>query len=112
MLEKVMQTLGNLDAVKFNSIYKERVMADATEMYNNGWEALEDGVVVLTKGNLVAVKKGNAIVNYEMADFNVNLGKLDGNIKKMIEEKEVPEDKKNAYLAQTIITKYYTQRTM
>ena len=82
--------------------------AEATEMYNNGWDALEDGIVVFTKGNLVSVKKGNSVVNYEMKDFNVNMGKLDGNIARTLEEKVVPEDKKNTYLAQTIITKYYT----
>jgi hypothetical protein len=110
MLNKVISALENLQEVKFNSIYRTQVMAEATEMFNAGWDALEDGIVVLTKGNLVAVKKGNSIVKYEMADFSVNLGKLSGNIARTIEEKEVTEALKETYLAQTIITKYYTLR--
>jgi len=43
-----------------------------------------------------------------MKDFSVNLGILKGNINHEIEVKEIPEDKKNLYLAQAIITKYYT----
>ena len=108
MLNKIISTLQKLDEVKFNAIYAEEVLTDATEMYNAGWDMLEDGAVVLAKGNLVAIKKGNTIVKLDMKDFNINKGVLVGNIRKEIGTIEVTEDKKEEYLAQAIITKNYT----
>ena len=108
MLNKVINALNGLQEVKFNKIYAEKAIADATEMFNNGWDALEDETVLLTKGNLVAVKQGNKMVKYEMNDFRITAGKLIGNIDKITEEREVEDRLKEAYLAQAIITKYYT----
>jgi len=112
MLNKIISTLQNLQQVKFNKIYGDSIIAEATKMFNDGWDKLEDGIVVLTKGNLVAVKKGNLIVKNEMKDFNINMGKLNGNIAKETGTIEVTEDKKEAYLAQAIITKYYTIKSI
>ena len=108
MLNKIISNLENLQEAITNSLYKAQIIAEATEMYNNGWGALEDGRVVATRGNQVVIKKNNTMVKYEMKDFSVNLGILKGNINHEIEVKEIPEDKKNLYLAQAIITKYYT----
>jgi len=110
MLNKVIANLNNLQEVRTNPMYGKKVIAEATEMFNAGWDALEDGAVILTKGNLVAVKKGDTMVKNEMADFRVNLGKLTGNIAREIGVVPVAEDKKEQYLAQAIITKYYTLR--
>ena len=110
ILNKAITNLENLQEVKFNKIFAEKAINDATEMFNAGWDKLEDGIVVMLKGNLVAVKKGNTIVKYEMKEFNVNMGKLDGNIAREVGIMEVSDNKKEAYTAQTIITKYYTIR--
>ena len=108
ILNKTICAIENLQEVKFNKVYGDKIIAEATEMFNNGWDKLEDGIVVMTKGNFVAVKKGNVIVKNEMKDFNINMGKLNGNIARETGAMKVSEDKKEAYLAQTIITKYYT----
>lgn len=110
MLNKIISNLQNLQVIKFNKICGDEVISEATEMFNAGWDKLEDGIVIMTKGNFVAIKKGNTIVKYEMKDFSVNMGKLNGNIAKETGRIEVAEDKKEAYLAQAIITKYYTMR--
>ena len=73
MLEKIIKSLENLLEVRANKIYGDQAIAEATKMYNDGWEALEDGIVVFTKGNKVALKKGNTVENYEMRDFRVDL---------------------------------------
>lgn len=108
MLAKVIENLEKLQEVKFNKIYREQVISDATAMFNNSWDALEDGVVVSYKGNQVAVKKGNTVVIYLMKDFSINMGKLNGNIDREVKSMEIPEAKKETYLAQAIISKYYT----
>jgi len=110
LFDKVINSLNNLDEVKHNKIYGDEAIADATKMAENGWDKLEDGIVVLVKENLVATKKGNTIVKSEMKDFNVNMGKLSGNVAKELGIIKVTDDKKETYLAQTIITKYYTIR--
>lgn len=110
MLKKVIEILKKLPEVETNSPYGKEVITEATEMFNKGWDSLEDGIVVLTQDNLVAVKKGNKIVKYEMKDFNVNMGKLSGNIDNEIGTIEVADSKKEIFLVQTIITKYYTIR--
>ena len=108
MLNKVIEAMQGLQEVKFNKRYGDQVIAEATETFNEGWEALEDGIVVSYKGNQVAVKKGNTMVISMMKDFSVNMGKLDGNIDHEVKVVEIPESKKTTYLAQAIITKYYT----
>ena len=110
MLNKIITSLENLQEVKTNPMYGKQIIAEATKMYNDGWNCLEDGIVVQTKGNKVAIKKGNSIVMQEMKDFSINLGKLNGNVVSIIDTREIAEDRKFAYLAQAIITKYYTLR--
>ncbi len=112
LLEKITNSLKELDYVKFNKIQEEKVMAEAEEMLNKGWEALADKTVIITKNNQVILKEGNKIVCYLMKDFNINMGVLDGNIDKKVKEIEVKEEEKDNHLAQAIITKYYTMRRM
>lgn len=107
MLNKVIQELEKLQEVKTNSSYRDKVIKEATEMYQAGWDALEDGIVISLRGNKVAIKTGASIVIKEMLDFNVRDGKLDGNVKSILNQMEVG-NKKEEYLAQAIITKYYT----
>jgi len=92
---RVMDALNNLNEVKFNKIYAEQTIADATKMFNDGWESLEDGIVVNMKGNQVVIKKGNSLVNQEMTDFRVNSGKVHGTVKRIIMEKELDDSQKN-----------------
>lgn len=112
MLNKIIENLEKLDMVKFNKDYRDKAISDATQMLSNGWDALEDGVVVSYKGNQVAVKKGDTVVINMMRDFNINMGKLDGNIDREIKVMEIPEAKRESYLAQAILAKYYTLRGM
>ena len=108
MLDKVIENLQKLQEVKFNKIYGDQVISDATKMFNDGWDVMEDGLVVSYKGNQVAVKKGNTIVINVMRDFNINMGRINGNIDHEVKIMEIPDTKKETYLAQAIITKYYT----
>ena len=108
MLTKIITSLQNLQEVKTNPVYGKQIIAEATAIYNAGWDSLKDDIVVQSKNSQVAVKQGNTIVLYQMLDFNIKSGVLDGNIKNVIKIIEVTEDKKNVYLAQAIITKYYT----
>ena len=108
MLNKIITSLENLQEVKSNQVYGKQIIAEATKMYNDGWDKLDDGIVIQMQGNKVAIKKGNTVIMYEMKDFNIKSGILDGNIKSTIKIMEIAEDKKNGHLAQAIITKYYT----
>ena len=110
MFEKVIVVLKNLDEVKFNPIFSKEVMEDANKMFNDGWDKLEDGIVIATRGNSVAIKKGDIIIKQEMESFRINMGKLTGDVKEISKEIKVTEDKKEGFLAQAIITKYYTIR--
>lgn len=101
MLDKIIKALEN----EANAMEK---INEATEMFNAGWDALEDGMVVNYKGNQVAVKEGNAIKMCLMKDFRINTGNLIGNIDSVVKIIEVPEVKKATYLAQAIVAKYYT----
>jgi hypothetical protein len=87
------------------------MIEEATAMFNAGWDVLEDGVAIQTKGSYVAVKSGNKVVTNEMDEkigFSINSGKVNGNVTKVIQEKEVSDAQKESLLAQAIITKYYT----
>ena len=108
MLNKIIENLEKLQEVRTNQIYGKKIIAEATKMYNAGWEALEDGIVVTYRGKQVAVKNGNTMVMNLMKDFNIRDGKLDGNIDHEIKVIEIADDKLNGFLAQAIITKYYT----
>lgn len=108
MLNIIIENLEKLDNVKFNKIYREETLAEATKMFEAGWDKLEDGIVILTKGNLVAVKEGRSLVKYECTDFRVNKGNLIAGNKKTIETKEIKEELLEKHLAQAIITKFYT----
>jgi len=108
MLNKIIETINKLPEVQSNKIYSEQAISDATQMFTNGWNTLEDGLVVSYKGNQVAVKNGNTIIINMMNDFSINLGKINGNVDHQVKIMEIPEAKKEAYLAQAIITKYYT----
>jgi len=110
MLNKIVDALSKLREAEGNPNYKKEIIADATEMFSAGWDKLDNGIVILTQGKLVAVKHGNTIVKKEMKDFNINMGKLDGNVAKEIGTIEVNDSNKDGYLAQAIITKYYTIR--
>lgn len=110
MLNKVIANLNNLPEVRDNPIYGKQVIAEATEMFNAGWDAIEDGTVVLAKGDLVAVKQGDTIVKTRMTNFRINLGKVIGDIAQELGTMDVAENKKEEFLAQAIITKYYTIR--
>jgi hypothetical protein len=81
---------------------------EAKEMFSAGWEAMCDGTVVNYNGNQVAVKDGNSIIVYRMKDFRINMGKLIGDIECKLKAIEVPDAKKESYLAQAIVAKYYT----
>jgi len=110
--DRVLTALNNLDDVKFNKIYASQVMTDATKMFNDGWDALEDGIVVNLVDNQVIIKRGNSLVNQEMTDFRVNSGKVFGTVKRIIKEKELDDSQKLTWLAQAIITRYYTLKTI
>ena len=112
MLNKVIKAIEDLQISKSNIVFKNKAINDATEMFNAGWDKLENGTVVMIKGNQVIVKNDNTAVNYKMADFNVNMGKLTGNIIEVLSTSEIAEGKKEAYLAQSIITKYYTIKSI
>lgn len=101
MLTKIIESLKSEDNAKGK-------IEEATEMFNAGWDVLEDGVVVNYKGNQVAIKEKNTIVVCQMKDFRINMGKLIGNIDRKIKVVEVPDAKKEMYLAQAIVAKYYT----
>lgn len=108
MLTKMISTLNQLPMVKFNKIAADEIIAEATEMFNKGWEALSDGIAVQTKGNLVAVKSGNKIISYQAEDFRVESGKVIGKMDKILRETEVQESQKAAFTSQAIITRFYT----
>ena len=112
MLNKIIETLKTHPISKGNSIFEKEAIEEATKTFNAGWDALKDGVVIQTSGNMVAVKSGSKIVKYEMKDFRVESGKLIGNINKTIGEIDVPEEKKEAFLAKAIITRFWTIKTI
>jgi hypothetical protein len=107
MLDKIIDAIMKRDAIKYNKDYAAQATADATQMYNAGWDALEDGTVVQTNGgNIVAVKNGNSVIVQEI-DGHVNMGKLVGDVKEVLKTVDVT-NKKDAFLGQAIVTKYYT----
>ena len=108
MLNKIIESLEKLQEVRGNKVYGKQIIAEATEMYNAGWEALEDGIVVTYRGNQVAVKNGNTMTMNLMEDFSIRDGKINGNIDHQVKVIEIADDKLNGFLAQAIITKYYT----
>ena len=86
-------------------------IAEATEMYTAGWDALEDGRVVNHQSNYVMVKKGDSIVVQEMIknQWHINCGTLTGDVKKIVGTKPVDTaEKKAAGVAQAIVTRFYT----
>lgn len=107
MLNKIIEAIMQRDAIRYNKEYAEKATKDTTEMYSAGWDALEDGTVVQTKGNIIAVKKGSAVITHEI-DGYVNMGKFVGDIKRTIKTIELTGAQKQSLLAQAIVTKYYT----
>ena len=110
MLNKIIESIKNAPVMKTlaNSQVAD-LIADATTMYNAGFDALKDGTVIACQNNTVIIKQGNCYVRQEMCDnFGIRSGKLTTDAKRVIETKEIPEDRKTVYLAQAIITKYYT----
>lgn len=101
MLENIIKALEN------EANAKEKIN-EATEMFNAGWNALEDGAVINYKGNQVALKEGDTVKVCLMKDFRINTGRLIGDVDKVVKVVEVTEDKKESYLTQAIVAKYYT----
>jgi len=95
MLEKIITMLN--EKFSSNKGYMESAIDEATNIYNAGWEAFEDGSVIQMSGNFVAVKSGNSIIKYEMKDFQVNSGKLIGDPIKTVTIIEIPESKRAGF---------------
>ena len=108
MLEKIKTSLSGLLVARGNIVFKNEMLEDATTMFNAGFDSLEDGIVIFAKGKNVMVKQGNKAITYAGIDFRINMGKLIGDLGEILQEKEITEDKKEQYLAQTIVTKYNT----
>ena len=110
MLNKVIEAIKSAPVAKHLAASQiADIITDATAMYNAGFDALEDGTVIAYQNNIVIVKQGNTYVRQEMYDnFGIRSGKLTTDVKRVIDTKDIPEDKKTGYLAQAIITKYYT----
>lgn len=110
MLNNVIDTIKNAPIMR--TLVKSQIddiTADATALYNAGFDALVDGTVIAYQNNIVIIKQGSTYVRQEMYDnFGIRSGMLTTDVKRVIETKDIPEDKKTAYLAQAIITKYYT----
>lgn len=111
MLNKAIEAIMKRNAIKNNKEYAEKAIKEATEMYNAGWDALEDGRVVNYKGDYVMVKKGDSIMVQEMVrdQWHINCGTLIGDVKKIVGTRPVnTADKRAAGVAQAIVTRFYT----
>jgi hypothetical protein len=110
MLQKVINAIMQKEVYKYNAQYAADMAADAEKIYSAGWDALPDGTVIQYKGCQVAVKAGDTIEAWQMLDedWSVVSGKLHGDNKKLLKTAPLTEQQKQAYLAQSIITKYYT----
>lgn len=114
MLQKVIDLIMAKPVYKQGGKYATDMIADVTAIYNAGWDALPDGTVIQYKGCQVAVKAGDNVETWQMLDedWSVISGKLHGDNKKLLKTTPLTEQQKQAYLAQSIITKYYTAPKM
>ena len=119
MLNKVIEAIKNHPLSKGNPIHEREAIEEATNTFNAGWDALGNGAVVQSKGDFVAIKEDNStIVTYEMEHgyFEVWSGKLTdrfpNKIKKVCQRKEIKNCHKQIYLAQAIVTRFYTIKTI
>lgn len=112
MLQKAIDAIMQKEVYKYNEKYATDMKADAEKIYNAGWDALPDDTVLQYKGNQVALKNGDNLEVWLMKDFAVNMGKMDGDKERLIKSINLDEHKKQAYLAQSIIAKYYTVSRM
>jgi len=110
MLNKVIEAIKNSDLAKGNPAHEKEAIEEATISWNNGFDALEDGKVIYCKGDRVLVKKGSKVILQDMQrdNWRINCGKLIGDVKAIVKEIEIPENEKGKYLAQAIITRFYT----
>jgi hypothetical protein len=111
MLEKLTEALTNYFSEKH---YTDKQIADgiaeATAIFNAGWDALEDGRVIKYNGDTVAIKKGNSVVVQKMVrdQWRMNCGKLIGDVKEITKTIDLSESQKEAQLAQAILVRFYT----
>ena len=109
MLQKVIDLIMAKPVYKQGGKYATDMIADVTAIYNAGWDALPDGTVIQAKNNQVIVKQGDNLVNQDMGyDYSIRSGKLYGSVKRTIKTIPLNDSQKATYLAQAIITKYYT----
>ena len=114
MLQKAIDAIMQKEVYKYNTKYAADMAADAEKIYSAGWDALLDGTVIQYKGCQVAVKAGDNVEVWQMLDedWSVISGKLHGDNKKLLKTAPLTEQQKQAYLAQSIITRYYTAPKM
>jgi single-stranded DNA-specific DHH superfamily exonuclease len=94
MLQKAIEMIMEKEVYKYNDKYAADMRADAEKIYNAGWDGLSDGTVLQYKGNQVAIKNGSNLEVWKMANFYINMGKLEGDkisMTKYKSMKSVPE---------------------
>lgn len=109
-LVKVLEAIEKHDIANGNSIWLRESKEEAIKMFNAGFESLEDGQIVSAKGrNLVAVKEGNTVVVKRAKDgMTLRSGKVIAGDFEVAKVVEVTADKKEDFLAQAIVSRFYT----
>jgi hypothetical protein len=116
VLSKIVEAIKNQPLSKGNPLHEREAIEEATNTFNAGWDALTNGAVIMQKGNLVAIRESNnTIVTYEMENgcYEVVSGRLSdkcpNKIKRICKRWDVTtEEQKQIYLAQAIVTRFYT----
>ncbi|MFA6851066.1 MAG: hypothetical protein WCS30_12040 [Selenomonadaceae bacterium] len=107
-LEKVIALISDRPEYKFETKEINLMVEDVNKMFDAGWDNLADGIVVTYKENIVGVKQGRKMIVNEMEWSHITRGILDGQVKKVLGEKEITEEKAESMLLQAILTKYWT----